>query len=184
MGRIARIVKSWIATRASSPGEAVISQIKAQAGEERTVELWHSPGVVSIPTPDDRIAILGVGNGNHRIGIATQNYRIEHDLDTGETMIYSTNAAGDTVQATVKLDASGNIDLNGDSKRLVTFDELDTALAAFKSSIDTAIAGAITGHTHAGVTTGPGTSGPGVGAAPATSLDISAAETATVRTGG
>lgn len=114
MGRIARVVKSWIATRASSPGEAVISQIKAQAGEERTVELWHSPGMVSIPTPDDRIAVVGVGGGGHRIGIVTQNYRIEHDLDTGETMIYSTNAAGNTVKASVKLDASGNVDIDAD----------------------------------------------------------------------
>ena len=56
-----------------------------------------------------------------------------------------------------------NVYLNGNTKSLVTWDELNTALQA---------------HVHSGVSTGGGTSGPPAG------LDISAAKTTTVKTGG
>jgi hypothetical protein len=75
------------------------------------------------------------------------------------------------------------IHLNGNSKTLVTHAELDTALQAFKGSIDAAIAGAIVGHTHPVISIGAPT-GPGAGAAPPTSLDISASATTTIKTGG
>jgi hypothetical protein len=65
------------------------------------------------------------------------------------------------------------IHLNGDSKTFVTFAELDSALSSFKTALDT--------HVHSGVTTGPGSSGPP--ASPFT-IDISAAETSTIKTGG
>lgn len=75
------------------------------------------------------------------------------------------------------------VNLAGDSKQLVTHAELDTALQAFQASVDAAIASAITGHTHAGVTAGTATSGPGAGAATPSSVDISAAAAANLRTG-
>ncbi|MFW6312500.1 MAG: hypothetical protein ACOC2N_01280 [Spirochaetota bacterium] len=184
MGRIGRVVKALFDRRAASPAQNVVVQLEAAAGENRTAEMYHPPGISSAPSKQDRVVVVPVGRGSHRIAIGSHNYRIEVSVDEGEISVYSTNAAGDTVAARIDLDNDGNIDLNGNSKRLVTYGELNTALQSFKTSIDTAIASAITGHTHAGVTVGSGTSGPGAGAASPTSLDISAAETATVRTGG
>lgn len=86
--------------------------------------------------------------------------------------------------STIEITEDGDINLNGDSKSFVTYGELNTALASFKSSIDAAIAGAITGHTHAGVYPGGSTTAPGVGSAPATNIDISSSETQTIKTGG
>lgn len=184
MGRIGRVVKSLFERRATSPAQNVVVQLEAAAGENRTAEMYSPPGISSAPSKDDRVLVVPIGRGSHRIAIGSHNYQIEVSVDEGEITIYSTNAAGDTVASRIDLDNAGNIDLNGNGKRLVTFSELDSALQAFKTSIDTAIASAITGHTHGGVTTGPGTSGPGAGAASPTSVDISAAETTTVRTGG
>lgn len=184
MGRIGRVVKSLFQRRATAPAQNVVVQLEAAAGENRTAEMYSAPGISSAPSKDDRVVVVPIGRGSHRIAIGSHNYRIEVSVAEGEITVYSTTAAGDTVAARIDLDNAGNIDLNGDSKRLVTYGELNTALQSFKTSVDTAIAGAITGHSHAGVTTGPGTSATGVGAAPPTSLDISASETSTIRTGG
>jgi hypothetical protein len=100
-----------------------------------------------------------------------------------ETVVDGDNINLKTNGGTLVTDSSGGVELNGNSKRLVTYAELNTALGLFKTSIDLALAGAIVGHTHA-VTTAPGTTAVGVGSAPATSLDISASQTTTIKTGG
>lgn len=99
--------------------------------------------------------------------------KIDVDLDGSEASI--------SVDGVLNIDAD-ELHFNGDSKNLVTHAELDSALQSFKGSIDIAIAGAITGHSHA--TAAPGTPSPGVGSAPATSLDISGAKASTLKTGG
>lgn len=171
MGRIAQVVKTLFQTRGAAPGKSVVVQTNGAGGEERTTEVWHNPGVSSGPTPEDRAAVLEIPAGG-RVIVATHNYKIEVDAAAGETIIYSTNAAGDTKQAEIKLTTDGNIDLNGTGRTLVTHAELDTAIQGLVSYIN--------GHTHSGVTTGTDPSGPP--AAP-TSVDISAAEAETLRTG-
>ncbi len=103
-----------------------------------------------------------------------ESLKIVVDRSTGEVTIKGSGAININGQT---------VDLNGEARTLVTHAELDTALQAFASSINAAIASAITGHTHSGVTTGPGVSGPGAGAGSSASVDISAAEASTVRTG-
>ena len=73
----------------------------------------------------------------------------------------------------IKLDSDGNIDLNGDSKRFVTHAELDNALQTFITALNS--------HTHGGVSSGSSATSPPV--APL-SINIAAAETQTIRTGG
>jgi len=97
-----------------------------------------------------------------------------------------------TQKVKIDIDADGNmsttatkINLNGDSKSLVTWGELDTALSNFKSSIVSAIETAIAGHTHAGVMSGGAVSATGLLTAPLfITIDISASKTTTVKTGG
>lgn len=68
-----------------------------------------------------------------------------------------------------KLEASSEITLNGDTKRFVTWDELNTALQNHTHSAGTLVSpsGAVTGATGAPI-----------------ALDISAAKTTTIKTGG
>ena len=73
------------------------------------------------------------------------------------------------------------VHLCGDSKTLVTYGELDTALGKFKTSITSALTSLITSHAHN--ITAPGTpSGPGVGVTPTIVIDISSAEAKKVKT--
>ena len=73
------------------------------------------------------------------------------------------------------------VQLCGDSKTLVTYGELNTALGNFKTSIETAFSSLITSHTHP--TTAPGSpTGTGLGTAPTISIDISSAEAKKVKT--
>lgn len=112
MGRIGRVVKSMFSRRAAAPAAAVVVQIEAAAGEQRTVEMYHSPGISSAPTEGDRVLMIPVGRGAHRIAVAAHNYQVEVAIDSGEITIFSTNAAGSAVAATIALDNAGDIKIN------------------------------------------------------------------------
>ncbi len=166
MGRLVEAVKSLFDKRTTAPGKCVIIQTKA-GDIDRTTELYHPPGISSAPTKGDRVIEIPLGAGV-RVAVATHNYKIEVEPLSGETIIYSTDSDGNTVKAQIKLDGSGNIDLNGNNKKLVTHAELNTALQSLVAAINANFA---TKQDAAGA---PGT----------LSIDISAAETQTVRTGG
>lgn len=80
-----------------------------------------------------------------------------------------------------------SINLNGDSKTFVTYAELNTALQAFKTSIESSIIGTvnsgIVSHTHV-ETGGTTANGVGTGTLVPTTIDISASQTTTIKTGG
>lgn len=153
-----------------APGKAVVIQLESDLGEEREVELYHPPGISSSPTVGDAVATINLGG--YRIGIVTHNYRVELDTETGATTIYSTNAAGDTIQSRIDLDVAGNIDLNGNGKTFVTHAELDSALQSFITALNS--------HVHTSGGSGSPTSSP----VTPLSVDISAATTTTIRTDG
>lgn len=68
-------------------------------------------------------------------------------------------------------ETDSEIHLNGNTKSLVKFEDLESAMSLLATWLDT--------HTHSGVTTGGGASGPPVGGS---GLDISAAEAAKLKT--
>jgi hypothetical protein len=74
-------------------------------------------------------------------------------------------------QSSINVADDGTLELNGNTKNLVTFADLDTALQSLKSQL--------TSHTHTGIFPGAGTSG--TPSSPFT-LDISAAEAQKVKT--
>jgi phage gp45-like len=170
--QIARIVKTLWQTRGAAPGSAVVVQLASGGDQQRTAEFYQLPGIASGPTPQDRAVVVPTASG-YRVVVASHNYRVNVEVSAGETIIYSTDADGGAKQAEIKLTTDGKIDLNGSSKTLVTHAELDTALQNLVTAFNA--------HVHTGVTTGPGSSGPP--GTPAT-LDISAAEAASLRTDG
>ena len=167
---IAKITDSEYKTKGTNDGKSLVIKTSAAGGQERETELYHPPGIASAPTPEDIAVSVPSGTGG-RIAVATQNYKLDIEVTAGKTILYSTTADGKTLKATIILDVDGNVSMNGDTKRFVTHGELDTALQNFINALNL--------HTHPTAGTGP----PSVPTAPM-SLDISAAETTTIKTGG
>jgi phage gp45-like len=158
--------------KGNAPGESVVANGSGFPGQEITAEVYQAPGVFSAPGDGVKGVWLPVG-GSSRYGvvIACQNYKITFDITQGETAIYSTPSAGGSIAAKIILRADGTIEINGDSKQFVTWSELNTALQS---------------HTHsAGALVAPSGGGPVTGSTGApVALDLSAAQTTTVKTGG
>ncbi len=167
MGGISKIDSFEIKRKGSAPGKAIVATTEAAGGQERSTEFYQLPGFAAGPTPDDVPVEVRVGTGG-RIIVASQNYKITVDVSAGETLIYSTDAAGENIKAQIKLDTDGNISINGEDKVFVTHTELNTALQTFVTALNTSLASKLDGS---------GTTG-------ALTLDISSAATTTVKTGG
>lgn len=177
MGGLSCISNFSIKRKASAPGKSIVVATEAAGNQERNTEYYQLPGFAGGPTPGDVPVEVRVGTGS-RIVVASQNYKVEVDVSAGETLIYSTSSDGDEIQAQIKLDSSGNImltsgdsgslSLNGESKSLVTYTALNTALQTMLATINTLLASKLDGTGIAGTAV----------------LDISGAATTTVKTGG
>jgi len=162
-----RLIKTALGRKGNAPGDSYITQAQGSEGDVLTPEVYTLPGIVSC-APDGTLGLFVPFSGRRGVIAGTNNYQITIDVARGETTIYSTTPDGKTVKARIDLDGSGNIDLNGDSKKLVTYTALNTALQSLVTAINAALA----------------LKSDGAGAAGTLSLDISGAETQTVRTGG
>ncbi len=162
-----RLSKTALARKDNAPGDSYITQAEGASDDVLTPEIYTLPGIVSC-APDGTLGIFVPFSGRRGAIVATNNYQVQIDLARGETTIYSTTQDGKTVKAQIDLDGDGNIDLNGDSKKLVTYAELNTALQSLVTAINAALA----------------LKSDGAGSAGTLTLDISAAETQSLRTGG
>ena len=162
-----RLSKTALARKGNAPGDSYIAQAQGSEGDVLTAEIYTLPGIISC-APDGTMGLFVPFSGRRGVFAATNNYQITIDVARGETTIYSTTPDGKTVKARVDLDGAGNIDLNGNSKKLVTYAELNTALQSLITAINNAFA----------------TKKDEAGSSGSLTLDISAAETQTVRTGG
>jgi phage gp45-like len=170
---LVKITDSDIRALRNAPGPTVVVKGVGLGGVTREASLYQQHGFRSRPVAGTRGVFVPFGSGSREgVIIATENYTLDITLDVGGAAIYSTNAAGD-VQAEIKLRADGSIELNGDSKRLVTYGELNTAIQTFITALNL--------HVHSGGTLPLGLTGaPTVPA----SLNISASQTSTLKTGG
>lgn len=185
MGLISTLLKltgAKFETRGNAPGKSATATGEGMDGQTITSEILQAPGVFAIP-PDGVRAVWGpIGNtGRYGLIFGVLNYAIEIDVGgAGGASIYSTTADGGTVKAKIILapsgkitiESDGNIELNGNSKNFVTYTELNTALQS---------------HTHSAglLLTGPSPGSPVTGTTGApVGLDLSAAQTTTIKTGG
>jgi hypothetical protein len=170
MGMIAelfRVVSSSLKTLNGAPGRQIVATGKGLGNVDTQAEVYNPAGVFSRTPKGARVLMLPIAGGKTRAIIGMVNYQLTLDIGEGETLIYSTSADGTTKKAEIKLDATGNITLNGNSKTFVTHAELNTALQTFITALNL--------HVHGSAGTPPVTP---------MSLNISAAATTTVKTGG
>jgi len=138
-----------------SPGKSVSVNIKS-IGED-SAELYHSPGSFSMPI-DGTIGV-SINVFGRNIIVATDNYNIEIDIEKGEHLVYSTDAAG-AIKSKILLNKDGEIIFNDGTKSSVSHEELGTALQSMVTAINTAL----------------GTKKDEAGTAGSISLDISGSE--------
>lgn len=165
---IVEISNAEIRRLRASPGDSVVVKGTGLGGAGREATLYQQHGFRSRPIDGTRGIFVPLGSGTREgVVIATENYTLDITLDAGGAAIYSTDASG-AAQALIKLRADGTVEMNGDTKRLVTHAELATALATFVGLLNTAL----------------GTKLDGSGTPGALTLDISASQTTTLKTGG
>lgn len=170
MGLIELVKVASAATKAwhGAPGQAVVITGTGAGGVSLEAEVYAPAGFLSRPPKDARGLYIPLGKSG--VVIAGHNYKVSISLADGETGIFSTTADGATLKSSVLLKADGTIEINGNSKTLVTHAELNTALQTFLTGLKAAVA--------AGCQIGAG------GLITAAAIDISSAATTTVKTGG
>ncbi len=167
VAEILRVTGSVVQAWKSAPGKSPVVTGPAIGGVEIEVELFGSSGIVGRPGRGSRVIVVPVTE-KYRVGIAAHNYALSIEPGEGETTIYSTSADGQTLKATIALDADGNISLNGDTERLAMHGPLNTALQNLVTAINAALATKLDGGGTAG----------------ALSLNLAAAEADSLRTDG
>ena len=160
------------------PGKSVMLQIEATEGDVENVELFHSPGVLSIPATGGQIITVDQKRG--RIAIAHHDYRVDIAVSEGETAIYSTDPSG-TVKTQIILKSDGTMEIGGNSKNFVTHAELAQAISGLITSLNGQLASVAAGATAAVAASGLWMSPLTLGGL---SCDISAAKTTNIKTGG
>jgi hypothetical protein len=203
-----KVLSSRVFRRKGFPGKSVYPKVESTSGGAMEIDFFQSPNAMANPAKDVRIIFVPVNGGKKAgVGIAGHNYKVDLSIDQGGYTIFATDASGATVKTKIELKPDGKlavttdsdyseditgdkestasggqnitasggnvviegseIQLNGDSKSLVTYSELNSALQTLVASIDAALATKLAGASApAGLT-----------------LDISAAEADSVKTG-
>ena len=166
----------FVETVKNGEAKALFAEVQlSHNGDVRTVQLFPVTGNESWPCKGDVVVVERAGGLLYAVAVWDKT---KPSLKPGEKRVYSRNADGSKA-ADIFLDGDGNIEMNGEDKRFVTYAELNQELQR--------IWAAVKAHTHVvpGVMSGPAATNasPSADLAPVT-LDISASETKTIKTGG
>lgn len=110
MGRIGKVIKSYIAKLSGSGSNAQFSSVEEFAGDQRTVQVFGPCNEDFAPPENCKTFNIPLGRGRgFLISVAYHNQNIAPVAVHGERRIYSTNQAGDTVMAEVFLKQDGTV---------------------------------------------------------------------------
>jgi len=100
----------------------------------REVEFFQTSGFRSGLTSNDEIIVIPIDGGGYKIGIASNNYKINISVNPGQTKIFSTDAPGLIKQAEIILDTNGKIKMSNSTQSIKSIiDELIDELIDFKT---------------------------------------------------
>ena len=110
MGRIGKVIKSYLDKLSGAGTEAQFSSVEEFAGDQRTVQNFGPCNEDFAPPENVKTLNIPLGRGRgFLISAAYHNQNITPVAIHGERRIYSTNQAGDTVMAEVFLKQDGTI---------------------------------------------------------------------------
>lgn len=165
MGRIGKVIKSYIAKLSGSGTNAQFSSVEEFAGDQRPVQIFGPCNEDFAPPENCKTINIPLGRGRgFLVSVAYHNQLITPVALPGERLIYSTNQAGDTVMAKVflkqdgtlvienssgcvELAPSGNILLNGDADSVTAFTDMKTAFDQLITDFNNLVS-AYNGHGH------------------------------------
>ena len=143
--------------------DRVLIQVQLFEDDVRQVELIGQHGEDVNPADGCRVIIFDI-NEAYQAGIAITD-DLTPEVDPGEKELYSTDNPATTKLARTKWDSSGNVINNEGANSVVTYAALNTALQNLVTAINAAFA----------------TKQDAAGANPGLTLDISGAESPTVK---
>ena len=119
-------------------GTKTVSISKFQeGGDSLTAMNCFAPGIEINPANNENIVITQIKNSTSFIvSVGGINQNIEPDTNRGERRIYSVSEDGRTIKAVAKFKNDGTLELNGADSYAVKFEELETALNSFKTSVN------------------------------------------------
>ncbi|MEE8206713.1 MAG: hypothetical protein V3T82_07170 [Nitrospinaceae bacterium] len=151
--------------RKNRDGAANVRLLQVQlsnASDIQTVQYLPMAGDDSPPQIGDLVVVVPIGPA-FMVALGVQD-SVVPTMSAGERKIYSRDGSGD-IAAFINLLAGGDLELNGNANTAVRFTPLDTALQALVIAINAALA----------------TKADASGTAGALTLDISGAESSTVK---
>lgn len=129
MGRIGKVIKSFIEKLSGSGTNAQMLSVEEFAGDQRTVQVFGPCNEDFAPPENCKTINIPLGRGRgFLISAAYHNQIIPPVAIPGERRLYSTNQAGDTIMAEVFLKQDGTIvmqnsaiSITANSSGLLTF---------------------------------------------------------------
>jgi methyl-accepting chemotaxis protein len=161
-------------------GEETVNMLTVEVTDQddlQTIELVSQIGEDYNPPIGSRVIIVDV-SPSYRLVIASDDFVTPESLP-GEREIYSTSTDGTSKQAFVKMLTDGQCRINGTGDFAVRFNELQTEFNKLRDAFNDFI-DVYDDHTHGGVTTGTGATGPAATPGVKTSADLTSARVDTV----
>jgi len=126
MGRIGK----WLSSKI---GTYIIGILESRLNERIQSPLYGPSGDDSPPIADDRVLLIKVdGTGKYVItGVICKSQGAE----PGEKKLYSRDSNGD-IQGYIYIKSDGTIEINGNADFAVSYNDLNTVLQSFKTSIN------------------------------------------------
>ena len=144
----------------------------------RTAFETNAFGIDSNPIKDMRAIYAETANKGERVIIGYLN---KNQLAAvGETRLFSTDANGN-IKTYIWLKNDATIEIGGNTKHMVRFEELQTAFNQLKTDFNNLVT-KFNSHVHTGVTTGGGSSATTPTPGTASTADITGAKIDTVKT--
>lgn len=110
MGRIGKVIKSFIAKLSGSSTDAQFSSVEEFSGDQRTVQVFGPCNEDFAPPENCKTLNIPLGRGRgFLVSAAYHNQAIAPVAVHGERRIYSTNQAGDAVKTEIFLKQDGTI---------------------------------------------------------------------------
>jgi phage gp45-like len=125
---LVEIVKTTLKKIQGAPGKSLVATVNGIGGTAADMEVYSSPGVFGRPIAGTQNVELTVGG--MKIIVASHNYSLQKDIDTGETVLYSMDSSG-ALCATVhcKVDGTIVVENQTESLRAIVSDLIDEIVA-------------------------------------------------------